>query len=231
MQERASTAIVIFSRTAEEEAAVKRFHPKLCRRGNTAIAKCLIGQSISIAKQTGLPVFTCFSYLQTGHTFGEKLANALESVFEKGFQKVIALGNDCPTLTVSSLLKSIGKLEAGKLILGPCADGGVYLIGIDQAVYYRQRFIALPWEKGTLQKGWSRYSKDNDVSIAWLEVKRDLDRAADLKRALNLLPRFSLLRRQLVSIISSYRQGEFFRHSILTGLQRFPNVPLRAPPY
>ena len=73
--------------------------------------------------------------LQEGHDLGSRLDNATTSYLYNGYQQVVIMDSDSPTLPVSYLRKSFSELEGGAdLVLGPCDDGGYYLIGMKQPV-------------------------------------------------------------------------------------------------
>ncbi len=192
-----TTAILLFSRTAAEEAAVKTFDARLGRKGNRRLARHLIRQSRQTARRTGLPVFTSFSTQQTGHSFGERLANAVESVWAKGYSQLIVIGNDCPSLTPQLLRRTAAQLQHMPLVLGPAYDGGVYLIGLQQAAYQREDFLALAWETPHLQTTWQTAAHP----IAWLAPYRDIDHATDLQAFLHNRDRNTRLLRQQLRVL------------------------------
>lgn len=231
MSEQASTAILIFTRTAQEEAAVKTFAPKLGRKRNAAIAHTFIQHSHTVATATGLPVFTSSGPAQKGRTFGERLANAIGPVFEAGFEKIIIIGTDCPTLTSEVILRAGQKLKNGGLVLGPDKNGGVYLIGISKSNYSRQQFMALPWEKNTLQIGWEKYADRNSENIFWLKKQRDIDHALDFKKLFSELPSASQIRAQLNFILSVPHKNIWQNILIPSSNFNLKNIPLRAPPF
>lgn len=221
------TAILLFSRTASEEARVKTFSHSANQKGNTAIANRLIQHCESVARQTKLPFFPFFSQNQNGESFGERLANAMEEVFDKGFQKVIVIGNDCPSLSANTLSKVFHRLENEKLILGPATDGGIYLIGMDRQVYQRERFIHLSWEKCCLQSSFEKFAEH----IFWLGQLNDIDTAADLRSFLNELPAYSVLRKEFESILAAPTSFFKFYTPHLPTPFYWPNLSLRAPPF
>lgn len=231
MSDTASTAILLFSRTARQEAAVKTFHHQLNREGNLAIAKWLIGQSLTISKKTCLPIFPCYDINQTGASFGERLANAIETIFSQGYSKLIVIGNDCPSINTSLLLDVDESLANEKIVLGPATDGGVYLIGLQRSAYKRGAFIALPWTQANLQDAWKRYADENQQSINWLECLSDIDEALDLKIWLKAQPKESLNRKRLLRLVASFKHVNILDNrpfTLLTAGVRLPT--LRAPP-
>ena len=186
-----------------EEATVKVFDPRVGKKGNGAIARKMIRHTAAIARKSRLPVITCFSTEQSGDNFGERLANAIEATFAQGYTHIIAIGNDCPAISVSLLQDAAQQLEAGNLVLGPALDGGVYLIGMTTATYDRARFIALPWQQENLQPGWAQYADELQNEVTWLIRQADIDHAEDFRKVLLALPTPDRLRQQLLSILAS----------------------------
>ena len=224
------TALLIFSRTPSSEAVAKAFDRSAGQNGNRAIAQRLIRQTLATARRSRLPVFTYYDTEQIRQTFGENLADALESVFNRGYEKVIALGNDCPDVSVPLLLEASRRLEAQQLVLGPAYDGGVYLIGIQQAAYQRRAFIDLPWETAQLQAGWEQYLATRPVEIGWLEPFSDVDQASDLQALLARLPQWSGLKKHLLSILASFCLAIRWESQHFHSVANIPLTPLRGPP-
>lgn len=198
------TAILLFSHTAADEAYVKTFVAEGGKKANIAVARKLIDHNISVAKQSKLPLFTCFSPDQSGSSFGERLANAFENVFSKGFDQVIAIGNDCVGISPALLLGARDQLTYNGLVLGPATDGGVYLIGLNKSAYQREKFIGLPWQKANLQQEWGSYGDEISSALIWLEYLQDIDNPTSLKYILqySLRGTYSLIS-ALLGIIGS----------------------------
>jgi glycosyltransferase A (GT-A) superfamily protein (DUF2064 family) len=224
------TAILIFTRTPVQEAASKVFDQNTGKHGNQIIAHCLIHETIKTARRTQLPVFIYYDQPNAAETFGEHFAKAFDSVFAKGFSKVIAIGNDCPDLSVDLLLQTSDALCSQKLVLGPATDGGVYLIGIQQQAYQRQAFVELPWETNHLQSGWKQYSATNSEEISWLEFFNDLDHPADFKAFLKHLPSWNLLKKHFLSVLASVRVPLDSIQWNTSSLAVLSIYPLRGPP-
>src|ERR1044071_3386670 len=66
---------------------------------------------------------------QTGPDFGARLENAIARIDELGYDEVVVIGSDCPTLRPIDIEHAFGKLGSRKLVLGPDHRGGCYLIG------------------------------------------------------------------------------------------------------
>lgn len=147
-QPRNSVAVLLFTRTAGEEARHKRFISH--GAGNAAVAAQLIQRAAATARQAGLDFLQTDSRSQRGATFGERLAQALTQAFCLGYEQLLVIGNDCPQLSPRLLRRATTELAATGAVLGPAADGGVYLLGISRASFDAASFAALPWQTANL---------------------------------------------------------------------------------
>jgi rSAM/selenodomain-associated transferase 1 len=69
---------------------------------------------------------------QAGADLGERLDNALTYCLENGYRQAVAMDSDSPTLPVAYLRRAFQELDDPDVdvVLGPCDDGGYYLIGL-----------------------------------------------------------------------------------------------------
>lgn len=217
---------MLFTRTAREEARAKSFGFGSSQDGNRAIARSLIRHSMGVAQQTGLTVLTSYSHQQVGNSFGERLANAMEDVFAQGFDRVIVIGNDCPSLTSALLRQANGKLASEDIVLGPAHDGGVYLIGMNRSAWNRNAFLSLPWQSADLNQAWEAYPG----SICELVLFHDVDHYEDLLRFIRFAPFSHQLRVLLMDLLGlkPKRYTHFIPHLHPASTQA--RFSLRAPP-
>ena len=133
------TAILIFANSAQKEAVLKPF------KSSKALYHLLNTKTIATAKKTGLPFFHYSESEQVGYSFGERFTNAITSVFNKGFENIIVIGNDTPHLTKKHLLKAEENLKQQHCVLGPSKDGGFYSMGLRKSHFNIGSFLKLPW--------------------------------------------------------------------------------------
>ncbi len=186
MHSTCDTAVLFFSRTANDEVAYKHFHSTGGKRTNAAIARDLIRHGLFTARRSGLSVIKALGPDQVGDSFGERLANAIEGVYTQGFQRVIIMGNDCPWITPGQLAELGHQTSSRKVVLGPAADGGVYLISLDRDAYRRSAFLQLPWETATLRTTLEIYAQRWSGNAAELLPEfRDIDSARAFRALLD----------------------------------------------
>ncbi|MEO1713519.1 MAG: DUF2064 domain-containing protein, partial [Bacteroidota bacterium] len=157
----------------------KRFvgskHPQTT---NKSIAKFLIRKTVRIAEATELPILLINERRQVGKTFGQRICHAIEQVFDRGFERVIVLGNDTPKLEAATITHVANLLERQSMVLGPSPDGGLYLIGLNRDHFKRAIWEQFSWETNQLQLDFQNL----DQSLQWLERLSDIDSAADFFR-------------------------------------------------
>lgn len=220
---------MLFTRTSEEEAQVKCFVPHLGMKGNQQIADQLIWHAIVTAQRTRLPIHTFYPSSQRGTSFGERLANAIEDVFDMGYDQVITMGNDCPSLTAETLIDVRDRLYQSDLILGPTPDGGTYLIGLSKDAYHRERFIEMRWQTEWLLQDFEEYAETHSCEL--LDNQVDIDDAQTFKQVLKSIDPHSLLYKHLLTILFvSARQMHGMRDVIIQEVSAATRR-LRAPPH
>jgi len=69
---------------------------------------------------------------QEGADLGERMARAFDRGFAAGFATVLLRGSDTPDLPGAVVRQAAEVLAAGQaqVVLGPCPDGGYYLVGL-----------------------------------------------------------------------------------------------------
>ncbi|MEJ7912894.1 MAG: DUF2064 domain-containing protein [Chitinophagaceae bacterium] len=224
------TAVLIFSRFAAEEARAKGYQRAVGKKGGLQLAGGVIGHTIREARLSGLPIYTFFSDKQTGQTFGERLANSIDWVYDAGFENVIVIGTDCPSLTADTIITAAARLKQNAAVLGPSPDGGTYLIAMHRSAYCRNSFLGTSWLTADVFDHLKRYFKSAGVSFHILPVHTDIDHWSGLllwqqKHASNCL---SLL---LTQILAGFLSTNHFSSACRFVLQlRLLKELLRGPP-
>lgn len=66
---------------------------------------------------------------QRGDSLNARLNQVMVTLFDQGYEKVVAVNSDSPDLPPPYLAAAFLELEGADLVFGPAADGGYYLIG------------------------------------------------------------------------------------------------------
>lgn len=119
---------------------------------------------------------------QRGRDLGERLSGLLTALIERGHAGAIAIDSDSPTLPMRYVTEAARVLAdaKGDVVLGPCEDGGYYLVGLGSP--QPALFEGIPWSTDavfamTLDKGRAR-----GLSVHVLPRWFDVDTEADLRR-------------------------------------------------
>ncbi len=208
MPQKNHIALLLFSRSSEEESVAKNIFPHKGSANNKKLAHSLISRSIKVCKQSGLPFYFWDESKQVGDTFGQKLANAIEATFNKGYQKVIVIGNDCPHLKHQHIFKAINALQKNDVVLAPTKKGGTYLIGLSQKLFNKNEFAHVSWQKTTTYDNLiSLFSPFNLTQFPLLD---DVNSFADLQKQINYLSNNDFLRCLAQSMFASLKN--FIKH-------------------
>ena len=93
-----------------------------------------------------MPVYHIHEGLQQGETFDDRFNNAFAYVFEKGYDAVIALGNDTPDLYELPWLAIKTALNNEQPVFGPNKRGGIYLCGLTRSMWQQGLLKDIPWK-------------------------------------------------------------------------------------
>jgi len=151
--ERKHTAILVFSLSAHEEKGRKNMFGRHQNFTNKRTFELLIHLTKKTVKNSKVDVIWIGEKEQKGNSFGERFTNAFLQLFDQGYEKVIAIGNDCPDLTTAHIETAITQLDHQSLVLGPTLDGGDYLIGIHQRNFDSTLFGTIPWNSQKVHVG------------------------------------------------------------------------------
>lgn len=114
---------------------------------------------------------------QKGSDLGERMLNSLKQVLED-YPAAIILGSDLPQLEVKTLQKAAQLLDKNDIVLGPCNDGGYYLLGVKHP--YPFLFNNMPWGSKLVLRLTSERAKIHKLKLTFLDRDRDLDRWEDI---------------------------------------------------
>jgi rSAM/selenodomain-associated transferase 1 len=115
-------------------------------------------------------------------TFGECLFHTVESLLGMGYGAACVLNSDSPTLPTGVLIQAALALrEPGdRIVLGPCTDGGYYLLGVKQP--HRRLFEDVAWSTDRVFDQTRERAMQLGLQTLLLPTWYDVDDAASLDR-------------------------------------------------
>jgi len=131
-------------------------------------------------------MFTSFSrnefslFSQKGKDLGERLNSIFEDKLADGYDAVSIIDSDSPDLPASTVQESFKRLLSNQtdVVLGPCLDGGYYLVGMRKP--HPQLFYNIPWSTETVLANTLETAKKMRFKTNLLPWWNDLDTFEDL---------------------------------------------------
>jgi hypothetical protein len=118
---------------------------------------------------------------QRGDDLGERLTNCFADLFALGFESVVVIGADSPTLPGEYVFDAFESFESDDdVVIGPTRDGGYYLVGMRKL--HRRIFEDIPWGgAGALEATIAR-AKEAELDLVLLPEWHDVDTPEDFER-------------------------------------------------
>jgi rSAM/selenodomain-associated transferase 1 len=145
-----------------------------------------------------LPHLSAFTFIrQQGKGLGERLENAFRRLLRL-HPSCVVIGTDSPLFPARILRQALRELHACESVLGPCPDGGYYLIALRRPVgpeMLRGIFRGVRWSTAFAFGDTLRNVLRLGLSCSVLEECADVDLPRDLQRLKKSLSRDRTARR------------------------------------
>jgi uncharacterized protein len=155
--------ILLFLKYPEPEKVKSRLSKELGVTTALHFYHCFVADVLTTIRALNLPIVICYSpanskqkfkkwlgkyYLfinAQGESFGQKLQYCFQNAFRKGFHQVILVASDNPDIPKEYLTEAICSLQLNDVVIGPCDDGGYYLLGFTKKGFTPIVFDDIPW--------------------------------------------------------------------------------------
>ena len=111
---------------------------------------------------------------------GDRLSRLSHQVFLRGYRKVIILASDTPHLPQDVIRRAIARLDEIDVVLGPCDDGGYYLIGLRFRA--PTLFAGIPWSTSQVLDRTIQRAQEAGMTRELLPPGYDIDTWEDAER-------------------------------------------------
>jgi rSAM/selenodomain-associated transferase 1 len=119
--------------------------------------------------------------LQVGDDLGERMRNAFSKSFEEGYREVVIIGSDCPDLNSDIIEQAFDELEKSDVVIGPSADGGYYLLGMN--TFIDEIFEGVQWSSSEVLSQTKEKLNRSGYAFKELQVLNDIDTEDDLNNS------------------------------------------------
>ena len=211
------TIYILFARRPEPGTVKTRLAESIGPAAAARIYRATLTDSIRNLKTLGFPFAVAYTpsdagayfkkqapdghnFPQNGDDLGERMARAFQNCFRDGFSRVIGIGSDIPGLSPEILLSAENTLKMRRAVIGPCSDGGYYLIGLNE--FLPELFSGIEWGSDTVLETTLEKLNRRELGFRLLPELIDLDRVEDLQL--------------IVKQLSSMKDTEFAR--VIRGL-------------
>jgi rSAM/selenodomain-associated transferase 1 len=135
------------------------------------------------AEMRRLTPFRALFLPQRGSTLGERMRHGIEDLAARGFDAVILIGSDLPTLPESHVREAVERVghECRPAVLGPAEDGGYYLIGMRKL--YGSLFDGMSWGSSSVLQETLAAAAAAQIDVELVPAWYDVDALPDLRRA------------------------------------------------
>jgi len=116
--------------------------------------------------------------IQQGEDLGQRMSAAFENLF-KNHRSVVLIGCDLPELTSALISNAFDALQCNDVVIGPCCDGGYYLIGLNKVT--PDLFKEISWSTEKVLKQTLEKAKKLSLKVQLLDRLRDIDTLDDLQ--------------------------------------------------
>jgi len=190
--------LLLFVRFPEKGMVKTRIAQAIGDEAACALYRCLVVDSLSLARRTGYPTTVFFHpdagsaefspglandfpcQPQVGRDLGERMHAAFRTAFLDAREAVL-LGSDIPDLPVSFLGEAFESLGQHDAVIGPALDGGYYLIGFTSGACLSSPFSGMEWGGPSVFQDTLAILRDHALRVHVLPPWRDIDEYTDLK--------------------------------------------------
>ncbi|WP_455379446.1 TIGR04282 family arsenosugar biosynthesis glycosyltransferase, partial [Petrachloros mirabilis] len=116
---------------------------------------------------------------QLGDDLGVRMQTVCETMFGRGYGRVLIVGTDIPSLPIEHYNQAVDLLDQHDLVLGPAYDGGYYLLGLKKPT--PALFKDIPWSTDRVLALTKEKAAALGLSLGLLPEWRDVDTIADLQ--------------------------------------------------
>jgi rSAM/selenodomain-associated transferase 1 len=194
-----SNALIVVAKRPAPGQTKTRLSPPLIPEQASSLYECFLRDTLDLVRQVpGVkPVIAYsprgerdyFSRLapdfdllqQVGLDLGDRLDNALTHYLRLGYPNVVIMDSDSPTLPAAYLVSAFGVLDDGAdAVVGPCDDGGYYLIGLKRPCPRLLRGVRMSTPNVTADT--LVIAAEENLKVGLLPVWYDVDDHLSLKR-------------------------------------------------
>jgi len=111
---------------------------------------------------------------------GPLLAGSFRDFFDEGFERVLVIGSDNPSVPAAVVEGALRGLDEHDLAIGPTTDGGYYLLGMSR--FHPELFEGISWSTDRVYKETLERAREAGLDVLAAREWHDVDVIADVNR-------------------------------------------------
>lgn len=193
---RKANAIIIFTRIPAAGQTKTRLMPYLTPGECRKLHLCFLQDIAVQCRGMKADLFVCYTpegsdrvlrdifgakaayFHQEGADLGERMEHGLRHVLAQGYQSCVLIGTDIPEIQSSDFRQAFAALKTSDVVFGPTADGGYYLVGMNQL--HPEVFSRQSYGHGSVLANTMRTLRETRLKISSIRTLHDLDTREDL---------------------------------------------------
>jgi rSAM/selenodomain-associated transferase 1 len=120
------------------------------------------------------------TFVQRGKGLTERIINAIRDHFKKGYSEIVLIGSDSPSMSIDFIQMAFTELKKNDLVIGPCFDQGLYLIGAKKK-RFNDIIKYLRLDTGEDVNSILKMAVSMDIKLSMLPFWYDVDEINDLR--------------------------------------------------
>jgi glycosyltransferase A (GT-A) superfamily protein (DUF2064 family) len=168
--------------------------------------------------ETEFPSADIHYVVDQGRNFDEHFNDCYRQIFDLGYHAVVCVGGDLPIIgpeIINRAFQWLSQLEKksgmGAMVLAPCQDGGVSLVGITKETKIDFRGVFYNADGVTALDGIMNIATHNHIPTALLETLSDVDNMEDLGHTITVINAIAYAAQFQSEIIIPRRTIDFIR--------------------
>jgi uncharacterized protein len=192
-------AVVVITKEPVAGVAKTRLIPAFGPDGAARAAAAMLADTLAVVAAVGADRWVCFAppgaraglarlapgfglLPQRDGDLGDRLAGCFGDLLGAGVARVAIVAADTPQLPATSCRAALALLDQVDVVLGPCVDGGYYLVAATAC--WPELFVGVPMGSDRVLEETRARAGRLGLTVGLLPVLRDLDRVEDLEQAL-----------------------------------------------
>ena len=148
---------------------------------------------------------------QRGSSLGNRMENGFLAAFTAGYEHVIIIGSDSPDLPSHLIATAFQKLKEHDVVIGPCPDGGYYILGFSKLSYFPSVFRDIKWSTEEVFSSTLKKLREGKLDVHVMPTWSDVDTLDDLYELFIRNKDKEFNTSGTMSLLSKYFKSKYFK--------------------